>query len=309
MDEQKKLNPEENEEKGAPRRFSKRMYYILLVIFGTAFLLSAIYIGSYFWQTESAAQDYDKLEDIYLSGNQQITSTPASGIPGINPTTPTSPTMLPSLQPIYELNSDTVGYLRFPESVGISYPVMQSPYDEDFYLYHKFDKTPNGDVAIGCPFAHLKCDVFAPSDNIIICGHYLKTGGMFAPLTKYLDQEFWEENQYFTFDTLYEQHTYQIFAVFKTAARQYLEDGTPYGYPFHTKVDFDSAEDFDQYISDIKGEAFVSGRYTGISCVYNNIVPQYGDKLLTLYTCEYSIKDPYTGEGDGRLVIVAVRVD
>lgn len=308
MDEQKDILPEENQEKKRPF-LSKRMYYILLCIFCGVFLLSAAYIGSYFWQTENAAQDYEDLEDIYLQGDQQATSQPPTGIPSTNPSTPQVPVMLPSLKPIYELNNDTVGYLRFPEGVGVSYPVMQSLYDEDFYLYHKFDKTPNGDVAIGCPFAHLECDVFKPSDNIIICGHYLKSGGMFAPLTKYQDYNFWKEHQTFTFDTLYEQHTYQIFAVFKTAARQQLNDGTPYGYPFHTKVNFDSPEAFDKYIFDVKGEAFETGGYVGWSCIETDIWPQYGDKLLTLYTCEYSIRDPYTGEGDGRLVIMAVRID
>ena len=312
MDEQKNLPPEENETTQAPengRRFSKRMYYILVAIFSTAFLLSAIYVCSYFWQTESAAQEYDKLEDIYLQGDQQVTTPLPSGIPGVNPTIPTAPTMLPSLRPIYEMNNDTVGYLYFPDGPSISYPVMQSPYDEDFYLYHKFDKTPNGDVPIGCPFVDADCDVFTPSDNVIICGHYLKSGGMFAPLTQYQDYNFWKNHQYFSFDTLYEKHTYQIFAVFITAALQTLEDGTPYGYPFHTQVDFESEEAFDQYIADVKGAAFDTGGYCGWSCVTTDIVPQYGDKLLTLYTCISSIHNPYTGERDGRLVVMAVRVD
>ena len=312
MDEQKDMLPQENEATRHTQKrsfLSKRMYYILLIIFTGVFLLCAAYIGSYFWQTESAAQDYSDLEDIYLQGDQQPSTPPPSGMPGINPSTPQAPTMLPSLQQIYEMNNDTVGYLHFPNGPNVSYPVMQSPYDEDFYLYHKFDKTPNGDVPIGCPYVPLDCDVFTPSDNVIITGHYLKSGGMFAPLAQYTDQAFWEKHQTFSFDTLYEKHTYQIFAVFKTAALQFLKDGTPYGYPFHKKVHFDTPEEFDRFILDVKGEAFDSGGYMGWSCIETDIYPQYGDKLLCLYTCEYSIKDPYTNESDGRLVIMAVRID
>ena len=316
MDEQKDLLPEEKEttEKRRPI-LSKRMYYALLMIFAGVFLLSALYVGNYFHEVGNAQQDYDNLEDLYLQGLTQPTtivppiSSLPTGIPGTNPTTPTGPTILSSLQSIYALNNDTVGYLYFPDGVGISYPVMQSPYDEDFYLTHKFDKTPNGDVAIGCPYVPLRCDVFAPSDNVIIAGHYLKSGGMFAPLHQYQDWSFWEKHQTFSFDTLYEQHTYQIFAVFKTVERQYLEDGTPYGYPFHTKVNFSNEEEFNQFVSEVKGSAFEEGGYTGYVYYDTDITPQYGDKLLTLYTCEYGSRDPYTNEFDGRLVVVAVRID
>lgn len=311
MDEQKDILPQEDATTQQPpkRTMSKGVYYALLIIFAGVFLLSAAYVGNYFMMTGDAQQDYADLEDLYLQGNQQTIPTQPSGIPGVKPSTPQGPVMLPSLKPIYELNHDTVGYIRFDSAVGVSYPVMQSPYDEDFYLHHQFDKTPNGEVAIGCPYVPLECDVFAPSDNIMICGHYLKTGGMFAPLHKYQDQKFWEEHQTFTFDTLYEKHTYQIFAVFKTMERQFLDDGTPYGYPFHLSVNFDSKEAFDQYIRDVKGYAFDYGGYQGWPCIETDIVPQYGDKLLCVYTCEYSTRDPYTNEYDGRLVIMAVRID
>lgn len=281
------------------------IYYVLLAIFGSVFLLGAAYIGVYFWQIGSAEHDYDKLEDMYLQGN----SRPAGGTQSTTPTNPQDREILDNLKPIYEQNSDTVGYLYFPTSdVAIAYPVMQSPYDEDFYLTHKFDKTENVDVNIGCPYVPLSCDVFEPSDNVIIYGHYLRSGGMFAPLAQYTSQEFWQTHQTFYFDTLYERHTYQIFAVFKTAARQNY-NGEPYGYPYHKQIDFDSPEAFDQFIFDVKGEAFETGGYTGYSCIETDIFPQYGDKLLCLSTCEYTLTDPYTGKADGRLVIMAYRID
>ena len=295
--------PEQNKKKRTG--MSKWIYYSLLAIFGTAFLLGAAYIGMYFWQTGSAENDYAKLEDIYVAGN----SRPSSGAQSTTPTNPQKQVMLDNLKPIYEMNNDTVGYIHFPTAdVSISYPVMQSPYDDDFYLTHKFDKTPNVDVAIGCPYVPLSCDVFAPSDNVIIYGHYLRSGGMFAPLAQYTSQEFWQTHQTFYFDTLYERHTYQIFAVFKTAARQQY-NGEPYGYPYHKQNNFDSPEAFDKFIFDVKGAAFETGGYTGYSCIETDIYPQYGDKLLCLSTCEYTLKDPYTGEADGRLVIMAYRID
>lgn len=304
------------ETKPARRKMPRWMYFTLLAIFGSAFLLGAVYVGGYLWQTGSAEQEYEDLADIYLQENSRPTGTTQSTDPtpppteGTTPTAPAEPTMLPNMQKLYELNNDTVGYIHFPtDAVKISYPVMQSPYDEDFYLTHKFDRSPNVEVAIGCPYVPLSCNVNTPTDNVIIYGHYLRTGGMFGPLGQYVDKEFWEKNQTFYFDTLYERHTYQIFAVFKTAARQRLKDGTPYGYPYHKQINFETEEAFDKFISDIKGAAFDTGGYVGWSCFKTDITPQYGDKLVCLSTCEYSIKDPYTNEWDGRLVIMAYRID
>ena len=145
-------------------------------------------------------------------------------------------------------------------------------------------------------------------DNVVIYGHNLRTGGMFNKLTKYREESFWKEHQTFTFDTLYERHTYQIFAVFKTAARQYKDDGTPWGYPYHRMNEFTTRDAFNKFIADIKGAAFTSGGYQGWTFYDTGITPEYGDKLLCLSTCEYTMRDP-DGTINGRLVVFAVRVD
>lgn len=295
---------------------SKVSYYALIIIFAGVFVLSGIYLAGYFLETGSAEKEYDALASLYqqgMEGNQTPDSSGNAGVTGSTgsyDSTATKPTViLPELKPIYELNNDLIGWLNFPyNDLKISHPVMQSPYDEDFYLDHKFDREPNGEVAIGCPYIPLSCDVFKPSDKVVIYGHYLKGGGMFAPLKKYQDKSYWEEHQIFSFDTLYERHTYQIFAVFKTAATQYTADGEPWGYPYHRSTNFASKEEFDQFISDIKGGAFTDGEYQGVSFYDTGITPQYGDKLLCLSTCEYTMRNP-DGTTNGRLVVVAVRID
>lgn len=295
---------------------SKVSYYALIIIFAAVFVLSGIYLAGYFLETGSAEKEYDALASLYQQGvadNQNTVSTGNSsttgstGASGSAETQP--PAILPELKPIYEKNNDLVGWLNFPyDDLKISHPVMQSPYDEDFYLDHKFDREPNGEVAIGCPYIPLSCDVFKPSDNVVIYGHYLKGGGMFAPLKKYQEKSYWQVHQTFSFDTLYERHTYQIFAVFKTAAKQYTADGEPWGYPYHRTNNFASKTEFDKFIADIKGAAFESGKYQGESFYDTGITPQYGDKLLCLSTCEYTMRDP-NGTTNGRLVIMAVRID
>lgn len=300
---------DEQVEKFQPKRAhctrSKVMYYALIVIFMAVFVLSGIYLAGYLLETGSAEQDYDALASIYQEGNRG--SVPPSSVGNIGGTGTTQPpTILPELQPIYEMNNELVGYLSFPyDDLRLSYPVMQSPHDSDYYLTYNFY---NEESIAGCPYVPVGCDVFEPSDKVIIYGHNLRTGGMFNKLTKYQDKSFWESHQTFYFDTLYERHTYQVFAVFKTAAKQRAEDGEVWGYPYHRVSNFASEEDFDKFIADVKGAAFKDGGYQGQSFYNTGITPEYGDKLLCLSTCEYTMRDP-DGTINGRFVIMAVRVD
>lgn len=301
--------PQENTQ-ATRRGISKPVYYALIAIFAAVFLLAGIYLGGYYWETSQAEEEYDAIESLR---QQAIQSAPPTSIPSLpnastGPTTGETqpPVILPELQPIYELNNHLVGYLNFPSSsLKLSYPVMQSPEDDDFYLNHDFY---GNESMVGCPYIPDHCDVFEPSDHVVIYGHNLRTGGMFNKLTYYREKSFWENNQTFTFDTLYERHTYQIFAVFKTAAKQFKEDGSPWGYPYHRTNEFTTKEAFDQFIKDVKGAAFADGKYQGWTFYDTGITPQYGDKLLCLSTCEYTMRDP-DGTLNGRLVVMAVRID
>ena len=87
------------------------------------------------------------------------------------------------------------------------------------------------------------------------------------------------------FDTLTEQAEYEIVAVFKTVA--YSSEGFRY-YDF---VDAENEEDFNSYIGKCKELALYD---TGVTA-------EYGDRLITLSTCEYSARN-------GRLVVVAKMV-
>lgn len=280
------------EEKKPRRKRKKAVFYILLAFFGVVFLCSAVYLG-YHWilqYREGAA--YDELADIVASIQSNptdpaptedplATDPPSAGTTEPPATAPAEPTMLPEYQPIYEMNNDTVGWIKI-EGTVINYPVMQKKDAVDYYLDHNFNKQY---AASGAIYVREACDVFKPSDNIVIYGHRVYGGLMFSGLQYYTSRSFWQSHQYITFDTLYERHTYQIFAVFKT-------DATPgKGYAYHRFNDALDKDDYDEFISTVKGLAFYD---TGIT-------PKYGDKLITLSTCEYTLED-------GRLVVVAVRV-
>ena len=180
----------------------------------------------------------------------------------------------------YQKNPDLVGWMTI-DGTPINYPVMQTPDRVDYYLHRNFEKKESSH---GCLYVRESCDVFAPSDNLTIYGHHMKDGSMFASLDEYRKMEFWEEYPEIQFDTLYARQTYTIFAVFKTTA------SVGEGFSYHRFEDAEDEAEFNEFVSTCKKLSFYD---TGIT-------PEYGDKMITLSTCEYS-------QDNGRLVVVAVR--
>lgn len=150
--------------------------------------------------------------------------------------------------------------------------------------FEKYRTVQEQNSDYGVPYVQENCDL-ALSDNCVIYGHHMNNGTMFADFCKYESEDFFQEHKTIRFDTLSGFGEYEIVAVFKTVA--YSEQGFKY-YHF-TRAD--SAEDFDDYIAQCKAFSIYD---TGVTA-------EYGDKLITLSTCEYSRKN-------GRMVVVAKRI-
>ena len=198
------------------------------------------------------------------------------------PTVPTIPpniddTVLFEYQPLYEINRDMVGWIQI-EGTAIDYPVVQTPDSPNFYLRRNFYKEK---ATCGTIYAREACDINLPSDNVTLYGHNMRNGTMFADLHKYKQKSFWEKHRYVNFDTLNEYRTYEIFAVFKTTA-----DLTK-GFTYHIYDTFATEKAFNEYVSTCKN----------MDLYDTGVMPVYGDKLLTLSTCDKTI-------ADGRLVVV-----
>ncbi len=188
---------------------------------------------------------------------------------------------LAAYQKVKELNSDMVGWIRI-EGTKIDYPVLQSPDDPNFYLTHDFDKKKS---AYGAPYVAEECDLTQDCPNILIYGHHMKNGSMFAALDGYLDESFYEENPIVQFDTLDEYGDYQVMAVFAMSAVE--QDN-----PLYTWISAGSEDAFNHYVSYVKAQSVYD---TGVDA-------QWGDHLLSLITCEYTHQD-------GRLIVVAKKIE
>ena len=188
--------------------------------------------------------------------------------------------VLTKYKELYLQNEDMVGWLSVADTT-INYPVMQTPNEPNYYLKRNFEKEYSD---LGTPYIQENCDL-ANSDNLVIYGHHIKGGKMFGALEDYKSQSFYEEHKTIQFDTLTEQGEYEIVAVFKTVAYSSA------GFRYYDFVDAENEEAFNAYIEKCKELALYD---TGVSA-------EYGDRLITLSTCEYSAQN-------GRLVVVAKKV-
>ena len=116
----------------------------------------------------------------------------------------------------------------------------------------------------------------------MLYSHNMKDGTMFSDLTNYKSESFWAQHRTIQFDTLTEQNEYTVIAAFKGEASEL--------FAYNAFVDAETPEEFDAYVAAVKELALYD---TGISAAY-------GDKLITLSTCEYSYEN-------GRMVVVAKR--
>lgn len=266
---------------------NKWLRIVLMILFSAIFLVSAFMLIQYYSDSQAQSAQFDELSNIVMQERPTRPAIPAPTAPSYSEPAVTEPveTMPPEVLPEYkelsEMNPDMIGWLQL-EGTKLDYPVMHTPNDTAYYLYRDFYGKYSSH---GCLFIEKFCSATPPTDNITIYGHNMKDGTMFGMLRNYRSKSHWEKHRYIYFDTLTERHTYEIFAVFKTVATEGK------GFAYHHFVDADSQEDFDAYVAECLSLALYD---TGITA-------QYGDKLITLSTCEYSQKN-------GRLVIVAKRI-
>ena len=185
--------------------------------------------------------------------------------------------ILPEYGGLFLQNPDMVGWIKV-EGTNINYPVMQTPNEPNFYLKHNFEKEYSD---LGTPYVQEDCDI-AASDNLVIYGHHIKGQKMFGALEEYKSQSFYEEHKTVQFDTLTQHNEYEVIAVFKTVAYS-LE-----GFRYYDFVNAENEDEFNAYVEKCKELALYD---TGVTA-------EYGDRLITLSTCEYSAQN-------GRLVVVA----
>ncbi|MGI6072759.1 MAG: class B sortase [Lachnospiraceae bacterium] len=242
------------------------------------FAIVSVFSGMmFYWQTQDhkqSAEDFNALAELITEETPTPEQTP---IPVDEPEAEPDERELAyaKYKVLYEQNNDFVGWISI-DGTNVNYPVMQSIDTPDFYLKRNFEKAYSD---FGVPYVDEACAVDL-STNTVIYGHHMKNGTMFSSLVKYVSKSYFEEHPIIRFDTFGGFGEYQVIAAFSFDTNN--ED-----FRYNEYTDMTEAE-FDEFISEcMERRAYDTG-----------FTAEYGDRLLTLSTCEYTHQN-------GRFVVVA----
>ena len=266
------------------KKAERKRRFIMIGAFAIAICCFGYY-GLYYYfvgRTENTYEDWAEIRErddaAYkeLSKNQieqySITLDEKSGTPDV----------LAKYETLLNKNKSLIGWIKIDDT-NIDYPVMQSE-SNDYYLDHnlnqEYDK--NGSIFMDCA-----CDVLKPSMNLILYGHHMQSGKMFGSLNKYEDEAYCKKHAYIEFDTIYEEGLYEVMYVFRTHV--FTEEEVTFKY--YQFTDATSESEFDSNMLEMEN----------LSLYDTGVRAQYGDRLLTLSTCDYQ-------ENNGRFVVVAKKI-
>lgn len=255
-----------------------KKYIIILSLLIVILAISSFFMIKGFAENKKEIDIYDDLQEIVIEENTDIDTTNVDT--EIEKSEGESSNKY-NLENIAKINSDVVGWIKIGNT-NIDYPVMQNG---DYYLHRNIYKNYSSH---GTPYLAEYCNI-QYSDNLIIYGHHMNDNSMFAQLDNYKKHSFYENHKYIKFYSYYNgktiEKTYEVAIAFKTVV--YSDKG----FKYYNYTNFSDVQELNDFIENCRKLEFYN---TGIDI-------NYGDKFITLSTCEYSQKN-------GRIVVVAKQI-
>ena len=159
----------------------------------------------------------------------------------------------------------------------IDYPIFQGNDNTEYYRDDRDAKAQDW----GETFLDYRNDVSKIADNMtntIIYGHNTETDNRFTPLLNYKREEFYQTHKTIELATSKGMYTYEIFSVYSVDATKF----------YYIDTVFESQTEYDNFLSSLVKKS----RYG------TDVEVSAADSILTLSTCDYSIKN-------GRFVVHA----
>lgn len=201
-------------------------------------------------------------------------------------------TLLSGAEKLLKINNEVIGVINIPET-EVNYPVMQSD-DLEKYLHKNImgDDAKAGALFLDYRnrFDHVVDGKITEqnSDNLIIYGHNMENKMMFGTLKNYRnDASYYGEHPVIELNSNYFCYEYKIFAFFIVDS----EDKTDTAFEYWNKLNFSDETDFYDFVNEAKRRTIR----------LNDVDVEYGDKLLTLSTCN----GIFGKDGPGRMVVMA----
>ncbi|MBE7092419.1 MAG: sortase [Clostridiales bacterium] len=166
------------------------------------------------------------------------------------------------------INKDITAWI-YMYGMGINYPIAQENGKIDYYLRRSYDGTQSTSGTIFMPSA---CSINPLSRNLILHGHNMRDGTMFATLTNFLrgTKAYYDSHKYIFLDTLYGTYRYEIYSVYQTDP----ED-------IYLQVEFSSNSSFLNWCNETYSKSLFKDTETTFTA---------NDRILTLSTCDATNK-------------------
>ena len=174
-----------------------------------------------------------------------------------------------SFSALRAVNPDVKGWITIP-GTAVDYPVLCPPAGRpDYYLTHDWERN---ETKYGSIFLYGSA---SGQKNVVLYGHSMKDGRMFAPLLQYTDAAFYSFHPTVRFQIGNDAADWKIFAVIK--ANTDPSQGVPFDYQ---KTRFASTKSLSDFLGGVRTRSVLS--------LPVDVKPS--DSLLTLSTCSYEFE-------------------
>ena len=254
----------------------KAIYAVLLTVFLGIFAFSSWKLFGILWEYRIGENFYEDLTQFVSvpepeetkPENEKTSSQKENGEAQSGQTKPTEPAepVWPKVDfdALQEINPDVVGWIYIP-GTKINYPVLHGD-TNDTYLYHLMTGEYN---SAGSIFL----DAGVPSDftaqNNPIYGHHMKNGSMFADVSDYWSQEFYDAHPFAMLVTPEGNFYVRIFSGYVTDA---WDDAWTLAF---------GEDSFDAWLRKLERKSYF----------HTDVKPTTGDRIVTLSTCTYEYDD------------------
>ena len=254
----------------------KKSLKILLIAVCFVFFIVFLISG---YKVYTIMHEYKVAENMYNSLNDQFVTTPPPSAPKPQaqesaqvetpeePKKPNSPINV-DFDLLLQQWPDVKGWL-YSEGTVINYPIAQDPRDTDNekYLYNFLDGTYNGS---GTLFIDYRCAGDFSGYTTIVYGHHMNDGSMLASVTKYADQEYYNEHPSMYLNTPGQNYRLDVFSAYITDP-----DGSTYTFSFNSKDSYAS------YLDSVTRWSYID---TGVEVTAD-------DRIVIFSTCTYEYEN------------------
>lgn len=218
---------------------------IILVVAVIIFVYAAVNLFQIFWANHEEKEETEKVREIVKVPEDEEKLD----------------TFSVNFDELKAINPDIVGWIVVKDT-SISYPIVQSS-NNDYYLNHTFEKKSN---YAGSIFMDYTASPDFSDLNTFIYGHNVYHGTMFAELSNYVKESFFNKHPYVYLYTPQGNYKLRVFSA-------YVDDAQSDSY----RMSFTSTEDYQNYLNTIISKS----RYD------SKVVMSASDRIVTLYTCSY----------------------